>query len=498
MTARAPPPRDITRPRDDPSRSSGARSARRGAGEHPARLVVQNTPTVAAAKYPAQIFQSRARSTANWPESSGLPNGEATILAFDSQRAPRAVDARRRRAYTTLAMSATPTEHANGRRHVRVSTTRLRRLPGAAPLPSPLASSVPARRVFQPLVHPPHALHELVSPRERPVKPASPPVAPIIILVVLLRRPKHVQVDHLCLDGPGRFLGVGRAAPPPPPRAAPARRRRWRTCTASRRPKTSHPRAWDRSGASRRSTTSRTILAKGRAQNLHARAVARAARAHLTVRRVCDVAAAVSGGGGEDAVDDVEGTLHAPETPPRRWRRRAAARRGCGEVRGLVLGAVEVAEIVEHVAPEGDAHAEEGEVDEGGAAGDVRGGGGFGVFLGGVDRAEDGAGRAGPRGGRGETEATEAGCARPAKEARTGARREGGRRGGRAREEEARDIATVATEVSRARGRVRAAARWRRSSSRTTCRRRRGASRVFVVADLRTHPIPAASVPTTS
>ena len=145
MTARAPAPRDITRPRDDPSRSSGARSARRGAGERPARLVVQNTPTVAAAKYPAQIFQSRARSTANWPESSGLPNGEVTILTFDSQRAPRAVDARRRRAYTTLAMSATPTEHANGRRHVRVSTTRLRRLPGrgAPPLAARFVSARP-------------------------------------------------------------------------------------------------------------------------------------------------------------------------------------------------------------------------------------------------------------------------------------------------------------------------------------------------------------------
>ena len=88
---------------------------------------------------------ARALHRANWPESSGLPNGEATILAFDSKRAPRAVDARRRRAYTTLAMSATPTEHANGRRHVRVSTTRLRRLPGrgAPPLAARFVSARP-------------------------------------------------------------------------------------------------------------------------------------------------------------------------------------------------------------------------------------------------------------------------------------------------------------------------------------------------------------------
>lgn len=69
MTARAPAPRDITRPRDDPSRSSGAGSGRRGAGERPARLVIPRAPTVCRKNISPDFPIARAldRGFAEWP-----------------------------------------------------------------------------------------------------------------------------------------------------------------------------------------------------------------------------------------------------------------------------------------------------------------------------------------------------------------------------------------------------------------------------------------------
>ena len=107
-------------------------------------------------------------------------------------------------------------------------------------------------------------------------------------------------------------------------------------------------------------------------QNLHGFAVPGASSADFVVRRVGFRAARarVAAGGRQDAGQHVEGFLHAPEAAARERRRlQTGAGRRRRQIRGRILRAVQVPEVVQHVAPQREGHREVRRVQERAAAG---------------------------------------------------------------------------------------------------------------------------------